>query len=144
MNISHLKTGFTLIELMITIAIIAIIATIAIPSYRDSVRRSNRTEAMTALMNVAANQESFYLQNNIYSDDASELGFAANPGITEHGYYLVAIVADPTLVQGFNATATKAGAQSDDTDCAEFTIDHDGIRTAENSGGTDNTDECWR
>jgi type IV pilus assembly protein PilE len=58
--------GVTLIELMIVIIVVAVLASIAIPSYRQYVLRSHRTEAKAALMNVAAAQEKFYLQNNTY------------------------------------------------------------------------------
>ncbi len=60
--------GVTLIELVVVVAIVALLATIAIPSYRQFVLRSHRAEAKSALLNLAAAQEKFYLQNNTYTD----------------------------------------------------------------------------
>jgi type IV pilus assembly protein PilE len=129
--------GVTLIELMIVIVVVAILASIAVPSYRQYVLRSHRTEAKAALMNVAAAQEKFYLQNNTYTDELSDappdgLGI---PDTTEHGNYTIAIAAgaDDTA---FSATATATGGQAQDTRCATFTIDQAGVKTATNA-------ECW-
>lgn len=129
--------GVTLIELMIVIVVVAILASIAVPSYRQYVLRSHRTEAKAALMNVAAAQEKFYLQNNTYTDELSDappdgLGI---PDTTEHGYYTIAIAAgaDDTA---FSATATATGGQAQDTRCATFTIDQAGVKTATNA-------DCW-
>ena len=63
--------GFTLIELMITVAIIAILAGIAYPSYLSQVRRSNRTEARTALLQAQVAQEKFFLQYNRYAGNSA-------------------------------------------------------------------------
>ena len=60
------QRGFTLIELMVTVAIIAILAAIAYPSYMDSVRKSRRTDAKNALTQAMANMERFYTENNTY------------------------------------------------------------------------------
>lgn len=129
--------GVTLIELMIVIVVVAILASIAVPSYRQYVLRSHRTEAKAALMNVAAAQEKFYLQNNTYTDELSDappdgLGI---PDTTEHGNYTIAIAAgaDDTA---FSATATATGGQAQDTRCATFTIDQAGVKTATNA-------DCW-
>jgi type IV pilus assembly protein PilE len=129
----------TLIELMIVVAIVALLASIAVPSYRQYVLRANRTEATTALLQLAAAQEKFYLQNNTYAgnaliDDAppAGLGLAAT---TERGHYTVAITAADAT--GFSATATAAGAQAADSTCATFTINQAGARTATST-------KCWQ
>lgn len=129
--------GVTLIELMIVIVVVAILASIAVPSYRQYVLRSHRTEAKTALMNVAAAQEKFYLQNNTYTDELTDappdgLGI---PATTEHGYYTIAIAAGADETE-FSATATATGGQAQDTHCATFTIDQAGAKSATNA-------DCW-
>jgi type IV pilus assembly protein PilE len=131
-------TGFTLIELMIVIVVVAVLAAIAMPSYRQYVLRTHRTEAKRTLLNVAVAQEKFYLQNNTYAGPSAleiappgGLGIA---GTTERGHYAVAITAGS--VSAFSATATAQGAQADDTRCASFTIDQAGTRTATNTN-------CW-
>jgi len=71
--------GFTLIELMIVLLVIAVLASIAVPTYRQYVLRSHRVEAKSALLNVAAEQEKFYLQRNRFAND-SELVDAKSDG----------------------------------------------------------------
>ena len=64
-------SGFTLMELMITLAIVALLAAIAVPSYREYIIRSNRIDATSALLKIAAAQEKFFLQNNSYATNES-------------------------------------------------------------------------
>ena len=64
------QRGFTLIELMITVAVIAILAAIAFPSYQDSLRKSRRTDAKNALTQAMANMERYYTENNTYATAA--------------------------------------------------------------------------
>ena len=70
-------TGFTLIELMIVIVVVAVLAAIAMPSYRQYVLRTHRTEAKRTLLNVAVAQEKFYLQNNTYAGPSGARDCAA-------------------------------------------------------------------
>ena len=73
--------GMTLIELMIAVAVVGILATIAYPSYQNQVRRSNRADAITALTAMANAQERSYLANNMYATNTAPLGFPAGPVI---------------------------------------------------------------
>lgn len=139
--------GVTLIELMVVVAVAAILASMAYASYRNSVIRANRTEATAALLRAAAAQERFYLQNNTYAEDA-DLTAASPAGLglartTESGYYRLSIAnGDP--VEDFTITATPvAGAgMDDDDDCLTLTIDESGARGA--TGATDARTRCWR
>ena len=65
------QNGVTLIELLTVIVVIGILASIAVPSYRNYLIRAQRTEATTALLNLQAAQEKFYLQNNAYTDQVA-------------------------------------------------------------------------
>jgi type IV pilus assembly protein PilE len=132
------QRGMTLIELMIVVVVVAILASIAVPSYRSYVLRTHRTEAKSALLALAAQQEKFYVQNNRYADtaeidDAPPTGLGM-PTTTENGWYTIAIVDGDAAA--FSATATATGGQSEDTHCASFTIDETGDRDATN-------DDCW-
>ena len=69
MTIARALRGFSLIELLVVVVIVAILGLVAIPSYRQYNIRAQRTEAKTALLRLAANQERFYLQNNSYSTE---------------------------------------------------------------------------
>ena len=127
----------TLVELIIVVAIVAILGMIAFPSYSQYQLRSNRMEAKTALEKIAALQERHYVNNFSYTSNLTELGFAGNE--TENGLYVLNIVnADAT---GFQATAAPApgSRQNDDDDCQQFTIDNDAVRTAT----PDSKGKCW-
>jgi type IV pilus assembly protein PilE len=140
--------GVSLMELLIVVIILSVLAAVSIPSYRNYVIRTNRTEATAALLNIASNQERFYLQNNTYATNAQlstappgGLGIA---GTTEGGRYTLSVpAADAT---GFTARAVPAtgGGQTQDTACQRFDINNLGVRSALKGGGTDNTAECWR
>jgi type IV pilus assembly protein PilE len=136
--------GVTLIELLIVVVIVAIMASTAVPNYRRYVLRTHRVEAKTALLNLATAQEKFYLQNNSYAGNpalaiAPPAGLGL-PGTTGNGWYTIVINVASTTA--FNATATTAGSQTADTDCATFTINALGVRGATKSGGAAST-VCW-
>lgn len=137
--------GTTLIELVIVLVVVAILASIAVPGYRSYVLRSHRVEARTALLNLAAAQEKFYLTNNTYATNAqlttappNGLGLSAT---SERGWYTIAI-ADGANAAGFSATATANGSQTADSGCASFTVNQLGQKTAARSGGGASTG-CW-
>ena len=134
--------GITLIELMVVVTVIAALGVIAIPSYRQYSMRAQRTEAKSALLQLATNQERFYLQNNTYSNNLAALGFPA--GTTDKGVYTLNIlVANANTFQAV-ATPTPGGGingvdQTADVDCAQFTINAQGLRTAL----PDPNNQCW-
>jgi type IV pilus assembly protein PilE len=141
--------GFTLVELIVTVAIASILMAIAVPGYRQFVQRSNRTDATTALLAIAAAQEKFYMQNNTYASEGQRAG--APPGglgipQTSQNLYALVITPNPALAQGYIATATPVagGGQATDTRCATFTVNEQGARRALDSGSADNTAFCWR
>jgi type IV pilus assembly protein PilE len=141
--------GFTLTELLVTVAIVGTLTAVAVPSYRQYVMRASRADATAALLRIAGNQERFYLQNNTYAsddllDDAPPdgLGF----GGTERGLYEITL--DPNgggYQNGFIVTATAVadGPQEEDEDCQTFTLNEQGLRWG-GTGSTDNTETCWR
>jgi type IV pilus assembly protein PilE len=135
--------GFTLIELMIVVAVLGVLTTIAVPVYRQYVERARRTEAKTALLRLQANQERFYLQNNTFTNDLDALGFAN--GCSEHCVYTIDFSVAPDT-QGYTARArptvgggTNGADQTGDEECQWFTIDARTIADA----GPDPDDRCW-
>ena len=74
--------GITLLELMIVVMIVGVLAAIAYPNYRDAAARAKRNEAKAALLQIATNQERFYLNNNTYTNDMTQLGFDASDART--------------------------------------------------------------
>lgn len=128
--------GFTLIELMVVVAIIGIISAIAFPSYESYMRKSRRADAKVALTGIADRQERSYLQNNTYSSTLTALNVNA---VSDEGYYGLKI--DSGTATGFKATATATGAQLSDTKCKSFSIDSIGAKTS--NGGPGDTNNCW-
>jgi type IV pilus assembly protein PilE len=139
-------SGFTMVELMIVVAIVAILAAIAYPSYRDHVRRANRTEGQALLLDAAAKQERFFSENNSYTATVGAGGLGLST-TSENGYYTLAIAAATAgcpIATCFVAQVTPAGGQSDDTTCAVMSISQTGAKAATDTGGTDTRTVCWR
>ena len=118
-------SGFTLIELMITVAILAIIAAVAIPAYTQYVDRGKRAEARTALLDIAARQERYYSNNRQYTDDLT--GDLKMSGASENGYYALSVALGGSNNQDFDATATPSGWTDDK--CGNLGIDETGAKT---------------
>ena len=140
--------GFSLIELMTTVVIVAILASIAVPTYTSQIRKSRRTEARNAVLDLAGREERFYSTNNAYSSKPSDLGYSTvttdtwtTVGTIGSGYYtIVAAVANNAST--YIITATTAGIQTSDAQCATFVVDQTGAQSATGSG-TNATKDCW-
>lgn len=129
--------GFTLIELMIVVAIIGILAAIAYPSYLEYVKKSNRAEATVVLMESAQALERFYSVNGSYLDSGSVAPvFPTNSPTTGTANYTVAAAG---ARNSFTLTATPTGSMSGD-DCGNLSITHSGVKGASGSKGVA---DCW-
>lgn len=149
MNHPHRQRGVTLIELIVVVIIIGILASVAIPSYRAYVIRSNRSDAKDALLALATAQEKHYLQCNTYAtamDNATDCaaGELNHPDASKNGWYDLAVVNGDATGFTITATAAAGGNQFQDTACRTFQVTDRGVRTALDSGGGDNSAECWR
>lgn len=137
------QLGFTLIELMITVAIIGILASIAYPSYQESVRKSRRVDAKNALLDMASRQERFFSVNNKYSVTAGDLGYSALPyAVSSSGgssYYQLSI-ATTDSGKTWTAAAKPTGAQASDL-CSSFTLTDAGTRAV--TGTAPSGSSCW-
>jgi len=142
------QRGFSLIELMVVVAIVAVVMAIAFPSYDRYVVRTKRAIAQNALLQVADRQQQFFMDNKRFAASLANLGFAANPWVVDDdGTSTVAGDADAvysvtlTNVTQTTWTATAAplnGQLSRDADCGSLSITQAGARTSSGGGGN-----CW-
>lgn len=131
------KHGFTLIEVLITVAIIGILGAVAYPSYSSYVTKSKRAEPQKELLELANLMEQYFIDHREYTDKLSELGGSGDSYLTESGNYTISAT---TNANGstFTLTATvKSGSsQSGDSECATMSVDHVGQKTATSAN-------CW-
>lgn len=134
------QRGFTLIELVIVVAIVALLAAIALPAYNKYVQKSRRSYAYDALTAEQTALERCYAAVFTYVGCAAVPASAVAPPAPATSYYTVTAV---TAASTYALTATTLGAQVADTTCTTLTLNSTGVRTAQNSGGSDTTTSCY-
>jgi type IV pilus assembly protein PilE len=135
----RLKQGFTLIELMITVAIIAIVAAIALPNYTDYVTRSKFTEAHGQLADLRVKMEQYYQDNRRYSTTTGggTCGLGATPATQQTKYFTYGCASSSATAAGdqqFVLTATGVTAQG--LEGISFTVNHANARTTAVTSGS--------
>lgn len=150
------QQGFTLIELMVVVAVIAVLSAIAIPAYDQSVTKARRADAKVALMKLAQLQEAYFSNNNRYAITLAELltsspeGFSSIVGTTAQSpqnYYTLTLTPGAVATRSFTLTAapygdmiTREGKMS--VSCKGLTMDSTGQRGI-SGGGTGSIQDCW-
>jgi type IV pilus assembly protein PilE len=152
----RLQAGFTIIELMIVVAIIGLLAGIGVPSYREYVNKSKRAEGKAALTAAAARLERYYSLNNCYpssacgspaaTDSSTALTAAGIQGFSGESstkaYYNISLT---FAAQTFTITATPRSPHTDAT-CGNLTLSNTGRKWTQSNGTTDDVsrkDGCW-
>lgn len=154
--------GFTLIELMIVVAIIGILAAIAVPAYSEYVKKGRRSDAKAALLSLQLAQEKYRANciqfatkiaaantctttlSNTADDTHNLIGSSTSPD----GHYTLSITPLPAAASdtptkySITATAPSTSLQYTDTNCRSLTIDQDGVKTSKNSSNAASTG-CW-
>ncbi len=121
--------GFTLIELMITVAIVGILASVAYPSYVGFVTSSNRTEGQRELLRFANLQEQYFVDYRTYATSLTALGKSTAAINTENKHYRIKVQSGADA-DGFILKATARNAQlANDSDCSPLRIDQVGVKT---------------
>jgi len=157
------QRGFTLMELLIAMVIAAILAAIAIPSYSSYIQKSRRSDAKTALLDMAALEERYFSTSNVYTNSPVNLGYPAGTAIpfpVGSSYYNITTITvvnatapTSTTSVGTPATytiiATAIGTQTNDTQCMSFEINSAGQQTSTNGANgagtsTTTTGNCWQ
>ena len=136
--------GFTLMEVIIVMVVVAILVSIAVPSYQNYVLKSHRVSAKTALLDLANRQESYYALNNTYASQANTLGLASStlsiPGGGQN-YYLLSVASATT--SSFTLQAMAQGGQASDA-CQSYRLDNLGNQSNINASGvTLSVSNCW-
>jgi len=137
MNARRRPRGFTLVELLIVVAIVGILAAIAYPAYQSSVMKSRRADARAVLMEAAQFMERFYTVNFRYDAAVLPAALEESPKEGATKYYDIQLTANAA---DFTLSAVPLGAQSGDV-CGTLTIDNTGAK-GQATGKT--VDECWR
>ena len=129
------QNGFTLVELMITVAVVVILAAIAYPAFQDSVRKARRTDAHGDLMQAAQRLERCFTQFHAYNNAGCGIvaPLVAGYSSTEDFYQIsrTALNANDYILR---AAPPAGGPQNDDTGCTAITLDQTGARSPE---------DCW-
>ncbi|MGH8149471.1 MAG: type IV pilin protein [Steroidobacteraceae bacterium] len=145
------SAGFTLVELMIVVVIVAILAAVALPMYNQQIRESRRTEAKTAVLELASREEKYFSVANSYTTDPTQLGYSAAAGATfpqsTGEYYQITVEvpdpgwAGPATSPSYLITATPAAGspQLADTQCTSFSVTQTGVQSETGTLGSD----CW-
>ena len=135
--------GFTLIEIMIVVAIIGILAAIAYPAYQDHVLRSRRNAAAACMLEGVQYMERYYTTNMAYNQDKAGTALAGLPASgcqTDLADYYGVTLESKTATT-FSIKATRKGAQLKDTKCGDLTIDQKGTKS--NQGGSLSAQQCF-
>jgi type IV pilus assembly protein PilE len=162
--------GFTLVELMIVVLIAAILLAIAVPTYQTQIRKSRRTDAKTAVLDLAAREEKYLSLNNTYTSSPAYLGYAAasstatsfsNISVGSNYYYIYACAgAGPVTPAQCPTTSSATGTtyvvaaipiagtpQAKDVSCQYFAVDNTGAQYSSDStsgSGANTTSTCWQ
>jgi len=133
----HKQTGFTLIEVMIAVVVVAILASIALPAYRDQTQKTRRADGKALLTNMSQQLERCYTKFGSYNNAQCTVT-NGSAQTSDDGFYTVtpAGIAATT----YNLTAVPQGIQADDTTCANLSLDQAGQQTYSGSGAVS---ECW-
>ena len=150
MRVQHVR-GFTLIELMITVAVVGILAAIAYPSYQEQVRKSRRADAKSVLLQAAQWMERYYTENNRYDQNSagtavstsfSTTGLTKSPVDGAAKYYDISLAAVARNTFTLNAAPTSGTDQTKDK-CQTLTLTSTGVKDV-TGGATLTKEDCWR
>lgn len=156
------NAGFTLIELMITVAIVGILAAIALPAYTEQIKKSRRAEARVTILEAAQWMERFYTENQRYSSNQSGVAttdatlfptaFQFSPkdaATSSQASYTIGLTVNNSVPNSYTLTATMQGAMASDK-CGNYVLNQTGARgnlnysTADYATAAIAATQCWK
>ena len=138
-------SGFTLIELMIAVAVLGIVAAVALPSYQDSVRRTNRAEAKSVLLEMSQLLERNYTTVNRYDQKSDGTGFTlatTQSPKTGTAKYTIQFAAGSLTQNAYTLQAVPTGSMTGDA-CSTLTLTNTGLKGV-GAGATLDATACWQ
>lgn len=132
-------SGFSLIELMIALVVLAIIVGIAVPGYSSYMVEARRADAIAFLMELAGEQQRYFSEYNQYASTVKDLGYPDDSVTSPEGHYSVSVSdASSNLRYVLTATPVSDGKQADDSECMAFVISSTGAKS-----NTGTNSDCW-
>lgn len=148
MMLAPRRCGFSLIELLVALTVVAILSAIAWPGYGAIIQRAHRTEAKLALLAIQHAQELHYQRHLRYSAQlatpTAEGGLGRSAYSDSRNYLLSVRLEADGQRHVATALADPLGRQARDRQCTYFTLDETGNRRSMDTQGNDTTDACWR
>jgi type IV pilus assembly protein PilE len=138
--------GFSLLELVIALAVVAVLAAIAYPSYSQSIINGRRADGKTALVNLGNRMEQYYAQNNTFASAtiaSSPSTDVLSAAASEQGYYTLTIPPATLTANSYTIQATRAGVQTADTHCGNLTLTSAGVKGIVNNASGYTVADCW-
>lgn len=134
------NNGFTLVELLITVVIVGILTSIALPSYRGHVIKVNRADAKNKLFEIMQRQEKYMSENHTYVTALNNIGYSGATVNSDNGYYTITATAGANgITDSVILTAVPQGKQTQDTECGSMIFNSNGQKTTSTNKTT-----CWQ
>jgi type IV pilus assembly protein PilE len=131
------QRGFTLVEVVIACAIVAILSAVALPSYLNAVHKGRRTDAKSAMLGAAGQMERYFTERGTFATATLGSG-GVYPSTSQNGYYALSITNKTATTYTLNAVPA---AQQVGDECGTFTYTEQGVKNV--TGGTLTTSDCW-